>query len=133
MGQRPRGIKRGKGDGGVASASDKMELDNVGSDNEDSHADNMALGSSCITSGTESDEEENDNKKPRLEDSKEASNHSLDLVESDRQDVTDIPSVAGVTRTVLRAIRKEDKGMSSGVAGAITSEKSSKGEEGQDE
>ena len=89
---------------------------------------NMALGSSCITSGTESDEEENDNKKPRLDDSKEASNQSLDLVESDRQDVTDIPSVAGVTRTVLRATRKEDKGRSSGVAGAITSEKSSKGE-----
>ena len=89
-----------------------MEVDNVGSDNEDSDADNMALGSSCITSGTESDEEENDNKKPRLDDSK---------VESDRQDVTDIPSVAGVTRTVLRATRK-----------AITSEKSSKGEEGQE-
>ena len=125
MGQRPRGIKRGKGDGGVASASDKMELDNVGSDNEDSDVDNMALGSSCITSGTESDEEENDNKKLRLDDSKEASNNSLDLVESDRQDVTDIPSVAGVTR-------KEDKGMSSGVAGAITSEKSSEGEEVQE-
>ena len=132
MGQRPRGIKRGKADGGVASASDEMEVDNVGSDNEDSDADNMALGSSCITSGTESDEEENDNKKPRLDDSKEASNQSLDLVESDRQDVTDIPSVAGVTRTVLRATRKEDKGRSSGVAGAITSEKSSKGEEGQE-
>jgi hypothetical protein len=118
-----RGIKRGKGVGGVTSDNiDNMETD--GSDNEDSEAVNMALGSSCITSGSDSENGENDNKKPRLDDANEASNHSLG-VGSDRQEVIDIASVAGVTR-------KEDEVMSSGVAGAITLEKSSNGEEGQE-
>ena len=117
--QRPRGIKRGKGDEEGASDGGKRELENVESDLEDDDDGNMALGSSCITSGTESDDEENDNKKPRLD---EVNILSMELVD---QEVTDNASVA-------RDTRKEDTVMSSVAAGAITPLESSMGEEGQE-
>ena len=67
--RRPRGIKRVKGLGEVGSGSSSNPLETDGSDDEECEVNDMALGSSFITSGSDSSGEDNETKKPRLDQS----------------------------------------------------------------
>ena len=55
--------------GEVGSVSSSNPLDTDGSDDEECEVNDMALGSSFITSGSDSSGEDNETKKPRLDQS----------------------------------------------------------------
>ena len=85
----------------------------------------MCLGSSCITSGSEGDEEVKETKKPRLDSDEEGDN-------SDNMDPDGFvfgDHEASEVVSVTEDTRKEGNDMSSGVAGAVHLGKLSKGEE----
>ena len=126
-GQRLRVRKRGKSEGEVISeCSSSLEKVAVGSDDDESDDENMALGSSCITSGSEGDEEGNETKKAKL-DSDEEWDKSDDMDQDGfvfgDQEVSDVAPVTEDTR-------KEGNAMSSGVAGAFPLGNLPKEEEG---
>ena len=100
--------------GEVGSVSSSNPLDTDGSDDEECEVNDMALGSSFITSGSDSSGEDNETKKPRLDQSMTES----EGVEG--QEVMENVSIAEVTR-------KEDI-VSSGVAVSLPQEGSSEGE-----
>ena len=100
------------------SNNSSNSLDPAESGDEESEVKDMALGSSCITSGSEGDTdsstEDREMKKPRLDQSKAESEVS------EGQEVMDNASMADVTR-------KED-GASSGVSVSLPHKGSSEGE-----
>jgi hypothetical protein len=118
-GKRSRMARRGKTEGGL-SPSLVTEQSVDGSDSEDMETENLELGSSFITSGSEGDEE-SETKKLKLDDSDlESGLSEIDVVNIEK--VAEIDSVTEVTRN-------EDNSESSGDAGFLPSEKSSSGED----
>ena len=114
--------RRGKSEGGL-SPSLVTEQSVDGSDSEDMETENLELGSSFITSGSEGDEE-SETKKLRLDDSDlESGLSEIDVVNIEK--VAEIDSVTEVTR-------KEGNNESSGDTGPQPPEKSSLGEDDQE-
>ena len=121
-----RGRKRGKGgEEVIPEVSGTVEQGAVESDEYDSDGGNMALGSSCITSGSEEDTDEDgkETKKLRLESDEESSDEiDPDNYVFEDQEVADVAPVTEDTR-------KEGKALSSGDVGAFSHGNISNGEE----
>ena len=121
-GKRPRVVRRGKSEGSLSSILVTEQSVN-GSDSEDMETENLELGSSFITSGSEGDDE-SETKKLRLDDSDLGSGLSeVDVVNF--EEVSEIESGTEVTR-------KEGNIESSGDTGPQPPEKSSLGEDDQE-
>ena len=96
---RPTGTKRVKGMEVACSNNSSNSLDPAESGDEESEVKDMALGSSCITSGskgdTDSSTEDREMKKPRLDLDQSKAESEV----SEGQEVIDNASMADVTRT----------------------------------